>query len=84
MRVGGVDVINYARFQTIINDNTTNTGDDDDDDDEFEAAARREATRQIQAVMNIMPFQQTEAYFEACLRAPRIVATESDPLLFLR
>jgi Tfp pilus assembly protein PilP len=83
MRVGGVDVINYARFQTIISDNTTNTG-DDDDDDEFEAAARREATRQIQAVMNIMPFQQTEAYFEASLRAPRIVQTESDPLLFLR
>lgn len=67
------DVINYTRFQAI-----------NDDEDEVMARCRREASRKIQDAMILLSLQEKEAYLEACERAPRLVATESDPSLFLR
>ena len=55
-----------------------------EDEDEQVILVRRDATRQIQAAMLSLPFSEKEAYLEACERAPRLVAIESDPALFLR
>jgi hypothetical protein len=71
--------IDYSRFENIaIND------DDNEEDDDRLEVARREAGQQIQAAMAMLPLHLKEAYIEACERAPGLVATESDPLLFLR
>jgi hypothetical protein len=74
-------LIDYQRFRQF---NDRYEDDNDDEEDEQVILARRDATRQIQAAMLSLPFSEKEAYIEACERAPRLVATESDPALFLR
>ena len=74
-------LINYTRFRQF-NDQYGDSDNDDGDDERV--LARRDATRQMQTAMLALPFSEKEAYLEACERAPRLVATESDPVFFLR
>jgi hypothetical protein len=80
---GGGDVLSIINYNTRFKGMYNNDNDDDDDDEDV-VVARREATQTIQAAMMMLPFHEKEAYLEASVLAPRLVATESDPLLFLR